>query len=128
MKQFIVGFLTGLFLTAAVSLTVYFCLKPEPIIKEVVVTKNIDHVVYRDYTKTDCCAVALKYDQTPFHQTFKVKQLNSDSTDVVLKWDLYDRNGEQEIKVPVHQEGNWKFYAGAAIAGAGCYGIYKLIH
>ena len=105
--------------------------KPGTIIKEVVVTKNIDHLVERDYSKTDCCAVALKYDQTPFHQTFKVKQLNYDSTDVSLKWDLYDRNGEQEIRVPIYQEGNWKFYAGlglgGVVVGAAGYGLYKLI-
>jgi len=105
--------------------------KPGQVVKEVIVTKNIDRLVERDYSKTDCCAVALKYDQTPFHQTFEVKQLNYDSTDVILKWDLYDRNGEQEIKVPVYQAGNFKFYLGlglgAAVVGAGSYGIFKLI-
>lgn len=105
--------------------------KPGQVIKEVIVTKNIDHVVYRDYSKTDCCAVALKYDQTPFHQTFIVKKLNYDSTDISLKWDLYDRSGEQEIKVPVYQAGNWKFYAvlglGGAVVGAAGYSIFKLV-
>ena len=130
MKQFLVGMLIGI-IVAIAGVEGYFYLKPKQVVKEVAVTKNVDHKVNRDYSKTDCCDVASKYDLTPFHQTFKVERLNPDSTDVSLKWDLYDRNGEQEIKVPVFQEGNWKFYAGVGlggvVVGAGCYGIYKLI-
>lgn len=128
MKRFIAGFLVGLFLTAAVSLAVYLCIKPKVIIKEVVVTKNVDRLVYRDYKKADCCEIAFNYDQTPFHQTFKVKEMKPEYTDVTLRWDLYERNGEQEIRVPVYQEGNWKFYVGGAVVGAGCFGLYKLIN
>lgn len=128
-------YLSGLFMVCLLCLLSFgagwYLHKPQQIVKEVIVTKNVDRLVYRDYNKADCCAVAKAYDQTPFHQTFKVKQLNYDSTDVVLKWDLFERNGEQEIKVPVYQAGNWKFYAGlglgGALVGAGSYGLYKLI-
>ena len=125
-------YLTGVIMLCLLSFGAgWYVHKPDTIIKEVVVTKNIDHLVYRDYSKVDCCDIASKYDLTPFHQTFKVKQLNSDSTDVALKWDLYDRNGEQEIRVPVFQEGNWKFYIGlglgGVVVGAAGYGLYKLI-
>ena len=122
MKRFISGFLIGLILAAAVA----FFIKPRVVIKEVVITKNVDRLVYRDYKKADCCAIALAYDQTPFHQTFKVKEMKPEYTELALRWDLYERNGEQEIRVPVYQEGNWKFYVGGVVVGAGCYGVYKL--
>jgi len=108
--------------------------KPEQIVKTVEIVKNIDRVIYRDYSKVNdaaCIEILKKYDQTPFHQTFTVKELNPSYTDLSLKWDLYERNGEQEIKVPVYQSGNFKFYAGIGIGGlitgvAG-YEIYKHI-
>lgn len=124
MRGFLIGIVVGIILAASVA----FFIKPREVIKEVVVTKNVDRLVYRDYSKTDCCAVALAYDQTPFHQTFKVKDMKPEYTDVTLRWDLYDRNGEQEIRVPVYQEGNWKFYVGGAVVGAGCFGLYKLLN
>ncbi len=122
------GFIAGLLIGLLVAVAVFLCIKPKEVIKEVVVTKNVDRLVYRDYSKTDCCAVALAYDQTPFHQTFKVKDMKPEYTDVTLRWDLYDRNGEQEIRVPVYQEGNWKFYVGGAVVGAGCFGLYKILN
>ena len=74
MNRFITGFLVGLLLTAAIALYI----KPIEVIKEVIVTKNVDRLVYRDYKKADCCEIALAYDQTPFHQTFEVKEMKSD--------------------------------------------------
>ena len=110
----------------------YFYHKPEQIVKTVEIVKNIDHVVYRDYTTTDCCDNLKKYDLTPFNQTFTVKELNPQYTEINLKWNLYERNGEQGIKVPVYQDGNWKLYIGIGLGSAAMagfiYGGYKLLH
>lgn len=110
----------------------YFYYKPEHIVKQIEVIKNIDHVVYRDYSKLDCCDIAKNYDLTEFHQTFKVKELKPEYTELTLKWDLYERNGEQEIRVPVYQSGNFSFCVvggiAAAAGGYGSYKLYKLLH
>lgn len=109
----------------------YFYHKPEQIIEEVEVIKNVDHIVYRDYEHTNndvCIDLLKKYDQTPFNQTFTVNELNPEYTDLTLKWDLYERNGEQEIKVPVYQSGNWKFYTGLGIGVAAVGGLVYLLH
>jgi len=110
----------------------WFSHKPASLIKEVEVIKNVDNKVKRDYQKIDCCDIAKKYDQTPFNLKYEVKELNPEYTGLTLKWDLYERNGEQEIRVPVYQQGNFKFYlgvgVGAAVIGASSYVAYKLLH
>jgi len=110
----------------------YFYHKPQTIVKEIEVVKNVDHIVYRDYSKSDCCEIAKNYDLTKFNQTFTVKELKPEYTELSLKWDLYERNGEQEIKVPVYQAGNFRFYVvggiAAAAGGYGGYKLYKLLH
>jgi len=89
----------------------WFSHKPEQVVKTVEVIKNVDNKVKRDYQKIDCCDIAKKYDLTAFNQTFTVKELNPEYTDVSLRWDLYERGGEQEIRVPVYHQGNFKFYS-----------------
>ena len=101
----------------------YFYHKPETIVKTVEVIKNVDRLVFRNYDKVDCCDIAKNYDNTAFHQTFTVKELNPEYTDLTLKWDLFERDGEQEIKVPVYQEGNWKLFLGIGIGVAITSGI-----
>ena len=103
---------------------------PKQIIKEVEVIKNVDRIVYRDYNTMNngvCIELLKKYDSTPFHQTFTVKKLNPEYTDLTLKWDLYQRSGEQEIKVPVYQQGNWKMYTGIAIGAVAVGGLVYLL-
>jgi hypothetical protein len=99
----------------------YKLIPPKQIIKEVIVTKNVDHIIYRDYSKVDCCEIAKKYDNTPFRSEYKVNSMTAEYTDITLRWDLYERNGEQQFKVPVYQSGNFKFYLGLGI-GAGIIG------
>lgn len=99
----------------------YKLFPPKQIPVEVEVIKTVDKPIKRDYAKSDCCEIAKSYDNMPFHSAYKVNSMNSEFTDVTLRWDLYERNGEQEFKVPVYQSGNWKFYAGIGI-GAGIIG------
>ena len=94
---------------------------PKVIIKEVEVIKNVDKIIYRDYTNLDCCEIAKNYDTTPMQIKYNVNSMKKDYTDIDLTWRLYERNGSQNIQVPVYQEGNWKFYTGIGI-GAGFIG------
>ena len=108
----------------------YFYHKPEQIIKTVEVVKNVDKIVYRDYSKLNdsaCIEILKKYDSTPFNLKYEVKELNPQYTDVSLRWDLYERNGEQEIKVPVYQEGNFKFYFGLGLGVVAVGGLVYLL-
>ena len=100
---------------------------PEPIVKEVQVIKNVDRIVYRDYKTAECCDLLKKYDKSPMVIDYKVLSLNSKNTDVNLSWKLFERSGEQEISIPVHQEGNWKLYAGVGIGVAAASGIVFLL-
>lgn len=110
----------------------YFYHKSEQIVNEVEVLSSKENKIERDYSKSNCCEIAQNYDLTKFHQAFTVKELKPEYTDISLKWDLYERNGEQEIRVPVYQSGNFKFYVvGGIAAAAGSYGgykLYKLLH
>ena len=99
----------------------------EPIIKEVVVTKNVDRVIYRDYTTTACCDLLQKYDQSPMIIKYNVTGVKSGYTDVTLKWQLYEREGEQEIRVPAWQSGNWKLYAGIGVGVVAAGGLVYLL-
>jgi len=126
--KYLYGILFIILLCSISFVSGYFYHKPEQIIKEVEVIKNVDHIVYRDYSKSNCCEIAKNYDLTKFHQTFTVKELNPEYTELSLKWDLYERNGEQEIKVPVYQAGNFKFYLGLGIGVAAVGGLIYLLH
>lgn len=94
---------------------------PREIIKEVEVIKNVDHIIYRDYSNVDCCEIAKNYDTSFMEINYTINALKPAYTDLDLTWRLYDRSGMQNIHVPVHREGNWKFYAGIGI-GAGAIG------
>jgi hypothetical protein len=56
----------------------YKLLPPKQIIKEVIVVKNIDRLVYRDYSKVDCCEIAKKYVSTPFRSEYKVNSMTAE--------------------------------------------------
>lgn len=101
--------------------TGYKFVTPKEIIKEVEVIKNIDRPVYRDYEKSDCCEIAKRYDTDFMQIKYKVNSMNIKYTDLDVTWKLYDRNGMQNVKVPVYQSGNFKFYLGLGI-GAGIIG------
>ena len=109
--------------------------KPETveITKEVEVVKTVDKIVYRDVNKMsfeECKVVVNHYDTEPMAIDYTINKLNKKYTDMDVNWKLYDRQGSENIKVPVYQEGGWKFYAGigvGTIATAGAvYGGYKL--
>jgi len=100
---------------------------PEPVIKEIIVTKNIDRIVYRNYSKVDCCEIARGYDTAHMNIKYSISDTRSDYTSVELVWNLYDRNGLQEIRVPVHESGNWKLYTGVAVGAVAVGGIAYLL-
>ena len=100
---------------------------PEQIIKEVEVIKTVDKIVYRDYSKADCCEIAYNYDTTPMQIKYNVNSLKKDYTDIDVTWRLYERTGAENIHVPVHQEGNWKFYAGIGIGAFAVGGLTYVI-
>jgi len=127
MDKILIGFICALLIFSGGVFVGYKFLEPKQIIKEVEVIKNVDKIIYRDYLSVDCCEIAKGYDKTPFNQTFTVKELKSDYTLLVLKWDLYERNGEQEIKVPVYQAGNWKFYAGIGLGAVAVGGLTYML-
>lgn len=101
--------------------------KPETVVKEVMVTKNVDRIVYRDYTKADCCELLYKYDTSPMSIKYNVNKITSEYTSLNLSWTLYERSGLQEINVPVHQQGNWRLYAGIGIGVAAAGGIAYML-
>ena len=127
MDKILIGFISALLIFSGGVFVGYKFLEPKQIIKEVEVIKNVDKIIYRDYLSVDCCEIAKGYDKTPFNQTFIVKELKPDYTLLSLKWDLYERNGEQEIKVPVYQSGNWKFYAGIGIGAVAVGGLTYML-
>ena len=131
-KIIIVGGLAVIFFLTGV-LCGYKLITPEQVIKKVEVTKTVDKIIYRDYSKInsdEAFAKLVKYDTTPFNSTIEAKELKQEYTLCVMRWDLYERNGEQEFKVPVYQSGNFKFYVGIGIgfiaAGGLCYAGYKI--
>jgi hypothetical protein len=102
----------------------------EPVTKEVEVIKNIDRVIYRNYstmTQDELFDKLIKYDRTPMQIEHEVTELNPEYTALTLKWELYERTGEQELKVPVHQEGNWKMYAGIGVGVVAAGGLFWLL-
>ena len=99
----------------------------EPIIKEVEVLKYKDKIIYRDYTTTACCDLLQKYDTSPMIIKYDVTGIKSGYTDVALTWQLYERKGEQEIRVPAGQSGNWKLYAGIGIGVVAAGGLVYLL-
>lgn len=99
----------------------------KPMIKEVEVIKTVDKIVYRDYKTIDCCDIAKKYDTSPMLITYKINGMRSGYTDLDLKWRLYERTGEQQIKVPVGESGNWRLYAGIVIGTVAVGGLVWLI-
>ena len=127
MNKIIIGFISALLIFSGGVFVGYKFLEPKQIIKEVEVIKNVDKIIYRDYLSVDCCEIAKGYDKTQFNQTFIVKELKPEYTLLALKWDLYERNGEQEIKVPVYQSGNWKFYAGIGIGTVAVGGLTYML-
>lgn len=97
--------------------TAYKTIEPETVetIEEVEVIKEVDKIVYRDVeelTFNECKEIVNKYDTEPMAIDFVVNKMNKKYTDMDVDWSLYERSGSKNIKVPVHQEGNWKFYAG----------------
>jgi hypothetical protein len=88
---------------------------PKQITREVEVIKTIDKIVYRDYSKSDCCKIAYNYDTTSMQIKYNINSLQKNYTDIDVTWRLYERTGAENIHVPVYQEGNWKFYAGIGI-------------
>lgn len=108
-------------------MTGYYYHKPEPIIKEVIVTKNIDRIVYRDYSKADCCELLYKYDTSPMSIKYNVNKMTSEYTSLNLSWSLHERSGLQEINVPVHESGNWKLYAGIGIGAVAVGGLVYML-
>lgn len=101
----------------------YYYHKPEPVIKEVIVTKNVDRIVYRDYAKADCCELLYKYDTSPMQIKYNVRETGPEYTRLNLTWSLYERSGFQDIRIPAHQSGNWKLYAGIGIGAVAVGGI-----
>lgn len=115
--------------------TAYKTMKPETveITKEVEVVKTVDKIVYRDVEKMtfiECKEIVNHYDTDKMVINYEINKLNKKYTDMDVNWKLYDRSGSENIKVPVYQSGNWKFYAGVGLGIAGTaaavYGGYKL--
>lgn len=100
---------------------------PEPIVKEVEVIKNVDRIVYRDYTKADCCEMLKEYDTSAMSIKYTVKELKPEYTRLNLSWSLYDRNGFQDVRVPVYQSGNWQMYAGIAVGAVTVGGLAYML-
>ena len=105
----------------------YYFHKPEPVIKEVIVTKNVDRIVYRDYAKADCCELLYKYDTSPMQIKYNVRETGPEYTRLNLTWSLYERSGFQDIRIPAHEVGNWRLYAGIVIGVAAAGGISYLL-
>lgn len=105
----------------------YYYHKPETVVKEVEVIKNIDRVVYRDYSKADCCELLKEYDTSPMSIKYNVNKMTSEYTSLNLSWTLYERTGLQKINVPVHQQGNWRLYAGIGIGVAAAGGLAYIL-
>jgi len=97
------------------------------VIKEVEVIKNVDRVVYRDYSNIDCCVPLKHYDEDPMLITYKINGISSGYTGIDLSWRLYERSGEQSIKVPCGQSGDWKLYTGLIIGAVAVGGLVWLI-
>lgn len=93
----------------------YKLITPNEIIKEVEVIKNVDKIIYRDYSKVDCCEIAKGYDESFMDIKYNVNSMNEKYTNIDLTWRLYERNGSQNINVPVNQSGNFKFYLGLGL-------------
>lgn len=109
----------------------YFYHTPETIIKEVEVVKTVDKLVYRDYSKVNCCELLQNYDKTPIQITYNVNEMKKTYTNIDVTWRLYERQGIENINVPVYQSGNWKLYAGIGIGAVAVGGIsyagYKIL-
>ena len=118
---------SALLIISSISFYIWLAGDPIPIIREVEVVKNVDRIVYRDYKTPDCCGILQKYDTSPMLITYKINEMKSGYTGVDLTWRLYERTGEQEIKVPVGQSGNWKLYTGLGIGAVAVGGLVCLI-
>jgi hypothetical protein len=132
MMKRIVSTLFLLFLwSIAIFWSGYFYAKKTvlPQIKEVEVVKTVDKIVYRDYSKIDCCEIARFYDTTPIKIVYNVNQMNSKHTNIDVVWRLHDRQGVENVNIPVYSDGNWKFYLGvgfgAFVTGAVVYKVIK---
>lgn len=107
--------------------TGYKFLEPKQIIKEVEVIKNVDKIIYRDYMSVDCCEIAKGYDTSYMQIKYTVNALKPDYTDIDLTWRLYEREGLQNVHIPVYQAGNWKFYAGIGIGAVAVGGAVYIL-
>lgn len=108
----------------------YFTLEPETIIKEVEVIKTVDKIVYRDYSALNCkeaIELVRHYDNDKMIMQYKILNQSSDFTDLEVRWQLYDRKGEQEISVPVGQTGNFKLYLGLGLGAFAVGGLVFLL-
>ena len=104
-------------------------MKPEKIevIKNVEVIKTVDKIVYRDYTKADIMSLLYSYDTEPMAIDYTINELNKKYTDIDVNWKLFERSGSENIKVPVYQQGNFKFYFGVGLGVAAVGGITYLM-
>lgn len=108
-------------------------IKPETveITKEIEVVKEVDRIVYRDVEKltfVECKEYLNLYDTEPMVIDYEINKLNKKYTDVNVNWKLYERSGNENIKVPVYQSGNFKFYAGIGAGVVGTAGLTYLIY
>ncbi len=104
--------------------------KPEPEIKTIEVIKTIEKPVYRDYSAVSCSEALnmLKhYDNDKMIMQYDIKNNSPELTDLNIRWQLYDRKGEQEINVPVAQAGNFKLYLGIGLGAAAVSGLVFLL-
>lgn len=100
--------------------------KEEPKIKVVYETKTVSVPVYRNYAKmnnTELQTKLLEYDTGEFRIAGK---LHENVFDVTAR--LGDRQACKSFGLYVGRSGNWKIYAGIAVASliAGGYAVYKI--
>lgn len=134
---YIISFLIILLLVfGAGFFTAIKTIEPETveITKEIEVIKEVDKIVYRDVEKltfVECKEDLYKYYTEPMAIDFVVNKMNKKYTDINVNWKLNERSGSQNAKIPVYQQGNWKFYTGVGIGIAGTagalYGGYRLL-
>lgn len=125
MKYYII---TGIIIISFISGGVvgYKISHPKQEIKVIEVVKTVDKIVYRDYKKADLYKIAYQYDTTPMQLDYKILKLTPGYTDLGINWKLSEREGSQNIHVPVYQQGNWKFYVGIGIGAAVVGGVSYL--